>query len=239
MITVITVCYNAVDVIEGTMVSVLNQTYNDIEYIIIDGLSTDNTLAIINKVASLYPTKNIKIISEKDKGIYDAMNKAIKLAHGEWLNFMNAGDVFSKDTILEDIVNSGLMNQYDFIYSDFIARDGKKQRFIPQDYDRGKVLHQSLIYKKILHDQYGQYVVTHPYIISDYLFFVQVNKKQVAKFKEPISINDTTGISMQGNWINYQRLCVDYMMRRIGVSELTKGILERIFIDLIKRIIRR
>ena len=99
-ITVVTVCYNAGGVIEQTMRSVLNQSYSNIEYIIVDGASRDNTLDVVNKVSAEYPQANIVIKSEPDHGIYDAMNKGIGLATGDWINFMNAGDQFvSADTL--------------------------------------------------------------------------------------------------------------------------------------------
>ena len=89
-ISVITVCYNSENTIERTIKSVLSQTYQDIEYIIVDGLSTDKTLEIVNK----YKDKIAKIISEKDTGLYDAMNKGIDNASGEYLMFLNSDDCF-------------------------------------------------------------------------------------------------------------------------------------------------
>lgn len=234
-ISIITVSYNASSCIEKTIKSVVNQTYDNIEYIIVDGGSTDSTMDIVN----MYKDHIDIFISEKDNGLYDAMNKAIDMACGEWLNFMNAGDVFYSDKVLEDIVLSGLMEKYDFIYSDFVADNGKKKRIIHQSFAEGKVLHQSLVYKKCLHEKYSKYYVTHPYIVSDYLFFAQLKEERTGKFSCPISINDTSGISMQGNWINYQRICVDYMLHRIDVKGLFFGIMKRIFIDFVKFFIKR
>lgn len=110
-ITVITVCYNAEKEIEKTMVSVLNQTYPDIEYLIIDGASKDNTVNIAHRISTEYSEKDIKIFSEPDNGIYDAMNKGIKKATGDWLNFMNAGDSFASNTIVSEMrseISSGI-----------------------------------------------------------------------------------------------------------------------------------
>src|ERR1700761_5559382 len=94
-LSVITVVYNDVSAIEHTMLSVLNQTYANIEYILIDGLSTDGTLNIIKKYQD-----RIKLISEKDEGIYDAMNKGLSMATGDYVLFMNSGDeIYATDTV--------------------------------------------------------------------------------------------------------------------------------------------
>jgi glycosyltransferase involved in cell wall biosynthesis len=95
-LSVITIVYNNAADIERTMLSVLGQTYPDIEYIIVDGLSTDGTLDIINK----YKDRLGRLISEKDEGIYDAMNKGLAAATGDYVLFMNSGDeLFANDTV--------------------------------------------------------------------------------------------------------------------------------------------
>jgi len=99
-ISVVTICYNAASVIEETILSVINQTYPKVEYIIIDGNSTDGTVDIIKK----YESKITKWISEPDSGIYDAMNKGLKYAAGDYIIFMNAGDSFCHDKVLEEFI---------------------------------------------------------------------------------------------------------------------------------------
>lgn len=95
-LSVITIVYNNVRDIKRTIESVINQTYHDIEYLIIDGASTDGTLEVIK----LYENRVSKIVSESDKGIYDAMNKGLALAKGDFILFMNSGDeIYDKDTI--------------------------------------------------------------------------------------------------------------------------------------------
>lgn len=99
ILSIITVCYNSVDVIEKTIISVINQEYADYEYIVVDGSSSDGTICIINK----YSKQINKIISEKDSGIYDAMNKGIKMASGKYLLFLNADDVLYSNTTLNKV----------------------------------------------------------------------------------------------------------------------------------------
>lgn len=112
--TIVTVCYNAVRDIEKTIQSVLSQKYLNLEYIVIDGNSTDGTVEIIDK----YSSKITTWISEPDKGIYDAMNKGINLATGDYINFMNAGDTFYDDNVLCKIASLDLLE--DVVYGDAI-----------------------------------------------------------------------------------------------------------------------
>lgn len=98
-VSIVTVVFNDQENILKTIKSVTNQSFKDREYLVIDGGSTDNTKEIINQNISSID----KYISEKDKGIYDAMNKAIDMAEGEWIIFMNSGDVFVDDHVLEKV----------------------------------------------------------------------------------------------------------------------------------------
>lgn len=122
MITVITICYNSIGFIERTIKSVLSQDYKDLEYIIIDGGSTDGTKDIINK----YSDKISYWCSEPDRGIYDAMNKGIKYAKGEWINFMNSGDVFYSNTILSEIKLEEYQENIKVVYGDVIMEYNNK-----------------------------------------------------------------------------------------------------------------
>ena len=100
--SIITVTYNAGKVLEDTIQSVISQTYRNVEYIIVDGNSKDNTLEIIGK-----HSKHIsKMVSEPDKGLYDAMNKGIRMATGDYLCFLNAGDKFHEKETLQQITET-------------------------------------------------------------------------------------------------------------------------------------
>ena len=100
--SIITVTYNAEKVLEDTIQSVIFQTYRNVEYIIVDGASKDHTLEIVNK----YHNRINKVISEPDKGLYDAMNKGIQLATGNYLCFLNAGDKFHDSETLQKVVHT-------------------------------------------------------------------------------------------------------------------------------------
>jgi glycosyltransferase involved in cell wall biosynthesis len=111
--SIITIVYNGETLIEGTMQSVLNQTFTDYEYIIIDGHSKDKTFNIVEKYQKMYPLSpegigmfHIKAISEPDKGLYDAMNKGLARATGEFVLFLNAGDHLFEPTTLEKLANA-------------------------------------------------------------------------------------------------------------------------------------
>lgn len=112
--SIITVTYNAAAVIEDTLQSVITQTYKNIEYIIVDGASTDRTMEIVSRYREHIHT----VVSEPDRGLYDAMNKGIRLATGDYVCFLNAGDELHEDDTLQLIVHSltGLTGLPDVIY---------------------------------------------------------------------------------------------------------------------------
>ena len=124
-ITVITVCFNAANTLERTIQSIKEQTYWDIEYIIIDGKSTDTTINIIKQ----YEKYVTHWISEPDKGVFDAMNKGLSLATGDYVIFMNAGDYFADANTIENVASYIVNNEVDVYHGD-IYRDIKSQDHI-------------------------------------------------------------------------------------------------------------
>lgn len=213
-ISVITICYNAENEIEHTMRSVLNQTYTNLEYIIVDGASKDGTISVVNRIVKEYPERDIKVISEPDKGIYDAMNKGIRIAKGEWLNMMNAGDVFADNNVLSNVLNREIPLGKEFLYSNaWLEFEG--ERFLSiTSVQKGIVLHQASIYRKGLHKSYGEYLVTKPIIISDYLFFCHVPEEKYLKIEDTvIAVFEQGGVSSQ-NWCLKQKLCADVIFNK-------------------------
>ncbi|ALL04398.1 hypothetical protein AQ505_02115 [Pedobacter sp. PACM 27299] len=127
-VSVITVVYNGAEIIEGTILSVLGQTYKDVEYIIIDGGSSDSTFEILDR----YNDKLSHWVSEPDKGIYDAMNKGVAICSGEWVIFMNAGDSFYDENVLSNIFDYNHENS-DVIYGAVNCFDKFKEVIIKPD----------------------------------------------------------------------------------------------------------
>ena len=113
-ISIITVVRNNASTIKDTIDSVLKQTYSNVEYIVIDGSSTDGTIEIIQG----YKKYIKKFISEKDKGVYDAMNKGINLATGDVIGLLNGDDVYFDETVLQNVANAFKKNESDCVYGD-------------------------------------------------------------------------------------------------------------------------
>jgi glycosyltransferase involved in cell wall biosynthesis len=189
LITIVTVVLNGEKDLERTILSVINQSYENIEYIVIDGGSTDGTLDIIER----YKDKIDHLIIEKDKGIYDAMNKGINIASGDWINFMNSGDIFyDKNTLLKFYKKSKKYLDVDFFYSDSFIENGKK--FIC-DKTKRKLIHQAIIYKLKVHKEVGNYICCKNFITADYLFFMMTYNYKWIKLNFPISIHNVYGVS--------------------------------------------
>lgn len=194
-ISVITICYNEVDVIKKTIESVIGQTYNNIELIIIDGGSKDGTLDIINEYKKKYP---IILISEKDNGIYDAMNKGAEISSGEYLNFMNAGDYFYDKKVVED-VTPHLDSGEGIVYGDTEVRyeDFKviKKNRPPSKLWKGPVNHQSSFIKREVMLKYKYN--TDNKIVADFEFFLNAyyNNEGLKKVDRVIASFDNTGLS--------------------------------------------
>lgn len=121
--SIISVCYNCENSISETMDSLIRQTYTNYECIIIDGKSEDETLKKIEKYRPSIP--NITIVSEKDKGIYDAMNKGIKMATGDFIYFLNFGDKFYNEKVLEEVAKK--INDLETIYYGNYIKENEKE----------------------------------------------------------------------------------------------------------------
>lgn len=197
LISVVTVSYNAATTIEETMLSVINQTYENIEYIIIDGGSTDGTVDIIKK----YADRIAYWVSEPDGGIYDAMNKGIKVATGEWINFMNAGDRFVDKNVILNIFQLDLNNVV-ALYGDMYFVTSKNKKLIkakPVSFTKRNMpcSHQALFCriiekKEILFNT--SYKIAADYNVF-YNLYWKYGENSILKIKLPVVLFDGTGLS--------------------------------------------
>lgn len=183
--TIITVCYNSSKTIERTLKSVLNQTYSDYEYIIIDGSSTDDTLSIIEDYKPLFGSK-LRVISEPDNGIYDAMNKGIRLASGDLIGIVNSDDYLELDA-LQNIVDAYDGYQYEIIYGMIrtIRDDKEVQVYIKnhENIDEDMIAHPACFITKKIYDDFGLYSLKYKYS-ADYEFMLRMKRNDQVKFVE-------------------------------------------------------
>lgn len=136
LFTIVTITYNAEAHIEPTMRSVAQQTYTDFEHLIIDGASKDRTL----EIASRLRTPQCRIVSEPDRGLYDAMNKGLAAAKGEFVIFLNAGDAFHSPQTLEHYAQKAATGKYDIIYGDTVIVDSNRDVIGPRHLSVPEVL---------------------------------------------------------------------------------------------------
>lgn len=197
LISVITVTFNCESTIEETMQSVLSQTYTQIEYIIIDGKSTDSTMDIVSR----YNEHLAFCISEPDKGIFDAMNKGIDHAKGHWIIFMNAGDKFVSDTVIADVFRLPIQENTGFIFGGIQTLQGdlKLKPFVysKKRYASMGICHQSIfvrtdLARNIRFDLRYKYAADYNMVRK---IFTQGYGYVDVKF--PICTFDTSGVTSQ------------------------------------------
>ena len=215
--------YNSEKTLKKCLTSVVNQSFIDYEVLIIDGLSTDNTLKIVEN----FNDSRIKNFSEADEGIYDAMNKGIKLAQGEWLYFSGSDDELYDDKVLYDIaVFIQRNNQLSFVYGNTIFT--KNQNVYDGEFDRLKfylknICHQAIFYKKELFKIIGlfnlQYKILADWDFNTRCFFYR--GLQIKYIDRIIANYDESGISSVENVLHAkERLAIKILM--ISVTKQQK-----------------
>lgn len=210
-ISVITATYNSDKTLESTIISILNQTFSGYEYIIIDGGSTDNTLSIIKKYKKKFNGR-LKYISEKDNGLYDAINKGINLSQGDIIGILNSDDFYTSNFILENIASVFNQNKnIDAIYGDihFINGDNvnKCVRYYSSKIFKRSLMplgfmpaHPSFYIRKECHTKYGLYKTDYK-IAADFEFLLRIIYKHKINIKYlPIDMVTmrTGGVSTSG-----------------------------------------
>ncbi len=199
-VSIITVCLNCHEAIESTVLSVINQSYSNIEYIVIDGNSSDGTLEVL----AGYLDKIDYVTSESDNGIYQAMNKGLEVCSGDYILFLNCGDRLYSETVIEKLAAQS--NSQDILYGDLMLdfTDGRKNKIHRQPVKLNRFLfihrtlmHQSTLVNRRIFRIYGNFEEKYP-ISADLEFFLRVLfRPGVSKVHMPIIISsyDMHGIS--------------------------------------------
>ena len=189
IVTIITVCRNHAQELERTIRSVESQTWQEREYLVIDGASTDDTLDVIKA----HETSITRWISEPDQGIYDAMNKGVRMAQGEWVIFMNAGDTFASDDTLQRVFGSP--QNADVIYGDVIKGELVKKAEAPRNAHRMFYCHQSAFVRTSCLREYP-FDIRHK-MSADFKQVKQLflSGKRFRQLDFPVANFDTQGVS--------------------------------------------
>ena len=226
-ISIITISYNAEITIEKTLKSIESQSYDNIEHIIVDGGSHDNTLEICNSFPHIS-----KIISEPDKGVYDAFNKGLNIATGDVIGFLNADDTFYNENSIQDIVDAFSNNETDIVYGnlEYVNKEGKVIRnWISRPYEKGLVkkawmpAHPTFYCKKEVYDRLGGYNDSFK-IAGDFelcLRFLEVNKVSSYYLNKKLVKMLVGGISNSGfksKWIIFKEELRAFKINNISIN---------------------
>jgi glycosyltransferase involved in cell wall biosynthesis len=205
-VSIVTVSFNAERTIERCIQSVLSQTYKNVEYIVIDGKSTDKTVQIIHN----FKNSIHRFLSEPDHGIYDAMNKGIRIASGDIVGMLNADDFFTGDDILSDVAAAFTDDSIQLLYGDldYINADGKIVRkwrsgsYKPGAFNRGWMPpHPTFYCRRELFEQYGPYRLDLG-TAADYELMLRFIHKYQMKvcYLQSVMINMEQGGASNKNW---------------------------------------
>lgn len=224
-ISIITVVFNGQLFLADCIKSVIAQTYQDIEYIVVDGGSTDGSLDIINQ----YKAHINQFVSEKDHGMYDALNKGIKMANGEVIGILNADDMLASADVIDNVAKSFRDNITEGVYGDLnyvhpdhttqIVRKWISKPFKPRDFELGWMpAHPTLYLKKHLFKNYGDYALDFGTaadyeLMLRYFYFFKVNAVYLPK----LMVNMRTG-GMSNASLNhrYSALLNDYKALQVN-----------------------
>lgn len=182
-VSIITVCYNSERTIRKTIESVLRQSYSNIEYIVIDGKSSDKTVQIIGEYTDRFAGR-LRLISEPDNGIYDAMNKGISIATGELIGILNSDDYYEPDAVT-NMISAMKEDRYQILYGFMRSlKDGKEYMISRQSHcflREGMICHPACFVTKTVYDDFGAFDLQYV-SVADYDFMLRMNEISVIKF---------------------------------------------------------
>jgi glycosyltransferase involved in cell wall biosynthesis len=216
-VSIITVVYNNRETIQEAINSVLAQDYGDVEYIIVDGASTDGTVEVVDEAIRIHSNKNIKFISENDNGIYDAMNKGIDLANGNIVGILNSDDLYYDKHCLSIVMNEFQNRNTDSVFADLVyvrpnnpdkvVRYYSSANFSPQKFAYGWMpAHPTFFVKRKCYEKYGKYKTNYT-IAADYELLVRffttcnISYSYIPKVLVRMRVGGVSTKSCKSNWI--------------------------------------
>lgn len=237
-ISVITPVFNAAATLQDCILSVANQNYPNLEHWFIDGLSTDGSLEIIKRYTTQFP--HVKFVSEKDKGIYDAMNKGIDLSEGEWIYFLGADDVLV-DSILDEIT-PWIFSDCDFLYGNVAFKHSgelfKGDIAVQSNFKDVAISHQGVFTRRRVFESLGKYKTEYK-VYADTVFHLEIMHTlhiKKAYIDKTIAIFNESGVSsffMDERYLHGKpRLLSTYMNVKIDVNDYYKSISKYIFYEI-------
>lgn len=237
-LTVVTVVYNDAAHIARTVESVLAQDYPALEYLVIDGASTDGTLAAIEP----WRARIGQVLSEPDRGIYDAMNKGVRLASGEFILFMNSGDVFASTAAVSAAMRDVASGREQVIFGRWTRRaGGQPDRPCAPDLSVGRFNHQAVIYSRAIHHWHGEYLSIRGLSTADYLFFATLFDSPAVECRTSeamLATIDIDGLS-SGLQTFSQKHATDYLCGRTSRARLIAVLALHPLYSALKRLLKR
>lgn len=234
-ISIITVVYNNKETIQDTINSVLSQDYDNIEYIIVDGASTDGTVDVINEAIEMNKEKNIIFISEDDNGIYDAMNKGIILSTGDIIGIINSDDFYVNNNVIRTVINEFMLKSVDSIFADLvyvhdddlnkIVRYYSSASFCPKKMAYGWMpAHPTFFVKREIYEQYGlfktDYKIASDYeLIARFLVRNRISYSYIPKVLVKMRRGGVSTKNLKSNWVLNKEI-----MRACGENEIKTNI---------------
>ncbi|MEP7056567.1 MAG: glycosyltransferase family 2 protein [Caldimonas sp.] len=215
----ITVVFNGAAAIARTIESTLAQDYPSVERVVVDGGSSDGTQALISGYGAAIDV----FVSEPDRGIYDAMNKAFALASGEFVLFMNCGDTFAGTGALSAAARALVTDTEQIVFGAWERHDSHGVRTVRRpDLEEGLFNHQAVLYSRSLHRRFGTYVSVSGFSTADYLFFMTMIASGTVPFRcleTTLAVIDVDGVSAGPQTLS-QKLAVDYLLGRASRAKL-------------------
>lgn len=231
-VSIVTPCLNSEKTICDTIESVLNQAYRNIEYIIIDGGSTDHTVEIIEEYVPMFQGR-LRYVSEADKGIYNAMNKGIRMSTGRLIGILNSDDYYEKDAV-QKMVEQYKKDEYQVLYGYMRVISKDKKPYICKDTHQSilnaMIPHPTCFISREVYRDFGLYWEKLK-LVADYELMLRLNKTEKVKFQcvQEIITNFRGGGASSGKRALYEVCLVRYLYGGLSGVEFVKKLIENTF----------